>query len=72
MTPDQAYFTTAATPLGSLTPAEAPLIDAENLFRQPGPPQFASKKERQRCGLHPVPKTPSCGNSSGNTTYAPL
>src|SRR6202043_702394 len=28
----------AATPLGSLTPAEAPLIDAENLFRQPGPP----------------------------------
>ena len=29
---------TAATPLGSLTPAEAPLIDAENLFRQPGPP----------------------------------
>ena len=29
---------TAATPLGSLTLAEAPLIDAENLFRQPGPP----------------------------------
>src|SRR5580704_14139815 len=28
----------AATPLGSLTLAEAPLIDAENLFRQPGPP----------------------------------
>ncbi|HJY91637.1 MAG TPA: hypothetical protein VJ255_15225, partial [Candidatus Acidoferrum sp.] len=26
----------AATPLGSLTLAEAPLIDAENLFRQPG------------------------------------
>jgi hypothetical protein len=25
-------------PLGSLTPAGAPLIDAENLFRQPGPP----------------------------------
>ena len=35
MTPDQAYFT--PLPL-SLTPAEAPLIDAENLFRQPGPP----------------------------------
>jgi hypothetical protein len=28
----------AATPLGSLTPADAPLIDAENLFRQLGPP----------------------------------
>ena len=28
----------AAAPLGSLTPAEAPLIDAENLFRQPRPP----------------------------------
>ena len=28
----------AARPLGSLTPAEAPLIEAENLFRQPGPP----------------------------------
>ena len=27
----------AATPLGSLTSAEAPLIDAETLFRQPGP-----------------------------------
>ena len=38
MTPDQAYFGAAASPLGSLTPAEAPLIDAENLFRQPGPP----------------------------------
>jgi len=29
----------AAPPLGSLTPAEAPIIDAEILFRQPGPPQ---------------------------------
>jgi CheY-like chemotaxis protein len=28
----------AATPLGSLTPADAPLIEAENLFKQPGPP----------------------------------
>ncbi len=28
----------AAHPLGSLTPVEAPLIKAENLFRQPGPP----------------------------------
>jgi len=26
-------------PHGGLTSAEAPLIDAENLFRQPGPPQ---------------------------------
>jgi hypothetical protein len=29
----------AATPLGSLTLADAPLIDAAILFRQPGPPQ---------------------------------
>ena len=36
-TPDQAYFDLPAAPRGSLTPAEAPLIDAENLFRQPGP-----------------------------------
>jgi hypothetical protein len=28
----------AAPPLGSLTPADAPLIDAEILFRQPEPP----------------------------------
>ena len=27
----------AAPPLGSLTPAEAPLIEAEKLFRQPAP-----------------------------------
>lgn len=39
MTPDQAYFTPLPLPHGSLTPAEAPLIEAENLFRQPGPPQ---------------------------------
>ena len=32
----------AANPHGSLTPADAPLIDAENLFRQPGPPQRTS------------------------------
>jgi hypothetical protein len=30
----------AATPLGGLTPAEVPLIEAENLSEQPGPPQF--------------------------------
>jgi len=29
----------AALPRGGLTPAEAPLIDAEILFRQPQPPQ---------------------------------
>jgi hypothetical protein len=28
----------AANPDGSLTPADAPLIDAENMFTQPGPP----------------------------------
>ena len=30
----------AASPLGSLTPAEAPLIEAEKLFRQPAPALF--------------------------------
>jgi putative transposase len=38
-TPDHAYFTPAAAPLSSLTEADLPLIDAEKLFRQPGPPQ---------------------------------
>ena len=33
MTPDQAYFTAAALPLGSLTLADAPPIEAEILFR---------------------------------------
>jgi putative transposase len=36
-TPDQAYF--AASPQGSLTPADVPLNRAEFLCRQPGPPQ---------------------------------
>src|SRR5258707_2365724 len=36
-TPDQAYFTPAAAPSGTLTPPDAPLIDAEILLRQPGP-----------------------------------
>ena len=42
-TPDQAYFTPLPHPLGSLTPADAPLIEAENLFRQPGPPLAAGR-----------------------------
>ncbi|MGY3103523.1 putative transposase [Bradyrhizobium sp. LM6.9] len=36
-TPDQAYFNQPPIPHGGLTPADAPLIDAEILFRQPGP-----------------------------------
>jgi hypothetical protein len=43
-TPDQAYF--APLPI-RLTPADAPLIDAENLSRQPGPPH---------CIAHPAYK----------------
>ncbi len=42
MTPDQAYYGAhelAASPLGGLTPADVPLIEAENLSEQPGPPQ---------------------------------
>lgn len=37
MTPDQAYFQPSAAPRGGLISAEAPLIDAESLFRQAGP-----------------------------------
>ena len=36
-TPRSSLLHPAAPPLGSLTPAEAPLIDAEKLFRRPGP-----------------------------------
>src|SRR5262245_34007360 len=39
--------------LGSLTPAGAPLIDAENPFKQPGPPQFYRRDSSYhflRCG----------------------
>src|ERR1700720_1599748 len=36
-TPDQAYFDFPPLPRGGLTPADAPLIDAELLFRQPEP-----------------------------------
>jgi hypothetical protein len=41
----------AASPLGSLTPAEAQLIDAENLFRQPGPTLTALRVLAQSKGL---------------------
>ena len=34
-TPDQAYFDLPPLRAGGLTPADAPLIDAEFLFRQP-------------------------------------
>ena len=34
----------AAFPRGGLTSAEAPLIDAEILFRQPQPPKMARKR----------------------------
>jgi putative transposase len=33
MTPDQGYFDFAALPLGSLTPADAPPIEPEIMFR---------------------------------------
>jgi hypothetical protein len=36
--PRSSLLQPAATPLGSLILAEAPPIEAENLFRQPGPP----------------------------------
>jgi HTH-like domain len=36
--PEPSLLQPAAAPLGSLISAGAPLIDAENLFREPGPP----------------------------------
>ena len=33
-------YASTATPHGGLTPAEVPLIEAETLSEQPGPPQF--------------------------------
>ena len=42
MHPGSSLLQPAATPHGGLTPAEAPLIDAENLFRQPGPAHSVS------------------------------
>src|SRR5215211_5682202 len=38
----------AAPPLGSLTAAGAPLIDAEDLFRQTEPAQFQERFAKQR------------------------
>ena len=38
-TPDQAYFNVLPLWLGSPTLADAPLIEAEMLFRQPEPPR---------------------------------
>jgi hypothetical protein len=43
-------FRPAAPPHGSLTPADAPLIDAEKLFRQPGPAQDAKPATAQLLG----------------------
>ncbi|MET4369521.1 hypothetical protein ABIA99_002206, partial [Bradyrhizobium sp. LB12.1] len=39
----------AANPLGSLTPAEAPLITAEILFRQPGPALLRPEEIEANC-----------------------
>jgi hypothetical protein len=50
MTPDSSLLQTVAPPLGSLTPADRPLIDAEKLFRQPGPPLGAMPDETTRLG----------------------
>src|SRR6266404_6295603 len=41
-----------ANPHGGLTLADAPLIDAENLFRQPGPAQSRLFWERRRFGSY--------------------
>ncbi|MGB8736166.1 MAG: hypothetical protein WCD20_08605, partial [Rhodomicrobium sp.] len=38
----------AASPLGGLTPADVPLIEAEILSEQPGPPHFGLILESYR------------------------
>jgi hypothetical protein len=55
----------SANPHGSLTPADAPLIDAENLFRQPEPPHALSQwtlnaAMMQHVGQRSYPKLPGC------------
>jgi transposase InsO family protein len=49
-----------ANPHGSLTPADAPLIDAGKLFRQPGPPQWARSRQ-SRTGAREKERPPSGG-----------
>jgi len=48
-TPDHAYFTPLCPSAWQLkTPADAPLIDAEKLFRQPGPAHFSNNASSSR------------------------
>src|SRR6185312_10548594 len=52
----------AANPHGGLTTADAPLIDAENLFRQPGPPHLARDgSDRRGDSVVPQDRTLSGG-----------
>jgi curved DNA-binding protein CbpA len=75
ITPDQAYFNPAAPPLGSLTPAEVPLIDAESCsdnrdhFRCPDrnllrPGHFIEGPGRGRLGRYTSGATASGGSVS--------
>ena len=54
----------AALPHGSLTPAEAPLIDAENLFRQPGPPHRPTSATRTSSTRSGTPNLRRIGSRS--------
>ena len=62
MTPDQAYFGPhehAADPLGSLTPAEVPLIEAEKLSEQESRPFAGSSRTRSLGSRKRLAATPS-------------
>src|SRR5438034_1065785 len=50
------HDTRSRLPLGSLTLADAPLIAAENLFKQPGPPLTARRRRSARnCDFNHCP-----------------
>ena len=53
-TPDQAYFNPLPLRMAALTPADVPLIDAEILFRQPGPPLTNNYQPYQHCNSRGV------------------
>ena len=58
MTPSIKPTSPRCPPLGSLTQADAPLIDAENLFRQPGPPQYLLHTKLPRWPANPFLSPP--------------
>ena len=71
MTPDQAYYgvhRAAASPLGGLTLADVPLIEAENLSEQPGPPLSFQRHVNPNIIVHSHPSRCS-GAANANSGF---